>query len=68
MFSVCVCVLVAKSCLTLCDPVDYSLPGFSVRGILQARILALVIPFSRGSSQLGDQTQVFCIAGRFFTI
>ena len=38
-------------CLTLCDPMDGSLPGFSVLGILQARILEWVaIPFSRGSS------------------
>ena len=29
---------VAQSCPTLCDPVDYSLPGFSIHGILQARI------------------------------
>ena len=36
--SVCVCVLVAQSCLTLCDPMDDSLPGSSVHGILQARI------------------------------
>ena len=35
----CVCVLVAQSCLILCDPVDCSLPGSSVHGILQARIL-----------------------------
>ena len=42
-------VLVAQSCLTLCDAIDYSLPGFSVHGILQARILEQVtIPFSRG--------------------
>ena len=33
------CVLVAQSCLTLCDPTDYSLPGSSVHGILQARVL-----------------------------
>ena len=32
-------VIVPQSCLTLCDPMDYSLPGFSVHGILQARIL-----------------------------
>ena len=39
-----------KSCLTLCDPMDCSLPGFSVHGISQARILEWVaIPFSRGS-------------------
>ena len=47
-----VCVLVAQSCLTLCNPIGYSLPGSSIRGILQARILAqVVIPFSGGSSQ-----------------
>ena len=44
-------VLVAHSCLILCDPVDCSLPCSSVRGILKARILEWVaIPFSRGSS------------------
>ena len=42
-------VLVAQSCPTLWDPMDYSPPGSSVRGILQARILEWVaIPFSRG--------------------
>ena len=52
---------------TLHDPVDYSLPGSSVHGILQARILEWVaVPFSRGSSKLKDQTQVSCIAGGFF--
>ena len=35
----CCVVLVAKSCPTLCDPMDYSLPGSSVHGTLQARIL-----------------------------
>ena len=46
----------------------YSLPGFSVYGLLQARILEWVaFPFSRGSSQPRDQTQVCCIAGEFFT-
>ena len=41
-----VCVLVAQSCPTLCDPMDCSLPGFSVHGILQARKLEWVaIPF-----------------------
>ena len=54
---------VAQSCPTLCDPVDYT-----VHGILQARILEWVpFPFSRGSSQPRDQTQVSCIAGGFFT-
>ena len=56
-------VKVAQSCPTLCDPMDYS-----VHGILQARILEWVpFPFSRGSSQPRDRTQVSCIAGRFFT-
>ena len=46
-----VCVLVHQSCPTLCNPVHCSLPGSSVRGILQARILGwLAISFSRGSS------------------
>ena len=59
---------VSQSCPTLCDPMDCSLPGFSVRGILQARILEWVtISFSRGSSQPRDQTRVSCTAGRFFT-
>ena len=40
-----------QSCLTLCDPMDYSLPGSSVHGILQARVLEWVaVPVSRGSS------------------
>ena len=40
-----------QSCPTLCDPMDWSLPGSSVHGILQARILLWVaISFSRGSS------------------
>ena len=54
---------VAQSCLTLCDPMDYT-----VHGILQARILEWVaVPFSRGSSQLRDWTQLSWIAGRFLT-
>ena len=45
----CVCVLVAQSCLTLCNPMGCSLPHSSLHGILQARILEWVaIPFSRG--------------------
>ena len=60
--------LAAQLCLTLHDPMDYSQPGSSVHGILQARILeCAAIPFSRGSSWLRDWTQVSCIAGRFFT-
>ena len=62
-------VKVAQSCLTLCDAMDCSLPGSSVHGILQARILEWVaMPFSRGSSGSRDQTRVSCTAGKFFTI
>ena len=51
-----------------CDPMDCSLPGSSVPGIFQARILEWVaISFSRGSSPPRDQTWVSCIAGGFFT-
>ena len=58
-------VLVVHSCLTLCDSMDCSLPGSSVHGTLQVRILEWVaIRFSRGSSQPCDRTQVSCIAGR----
>ena len=47
---------------------DCSLPGSTVHGISQARVLEWVaIPFSRGSSWLRDPTQVSCMAGRFFT-
>ena len=60
---------VAQLCPTLCDPIDCSLPGFSLHGILQARVLEWVpISFSRGSSQPRDQTQVSGTAGRLFTI
>ena len=62
-------VSVAKSCPTLCDCMDCSLPGSSVHGISQARLLEWVaIYFSRGSSQPRDRTWVSCVAGRFFTI
>ena len=50
---------VAQPCLTPCDLLDYT-----VHGILQARLLEWVaVPFSRGSSQPRDRTQVSCIAG-----
>ena len=59
----------AQLCPTLCDSVDYSPPGSSVHGILQARILEWVaISFSKGSSQPRDQTQVSRIAGRCFNL
>ena len=61
-------VLVAQSCLTLCDPMDCNVPGSSVHGIFQTRILEWVaIFFSRGSSWPRDWTQVSCIAGRLLT-
>ena len=54
-------------CLTPSDPMDCRLPGYSVHGILQARILEWVtISFSRGSSRPRDQTRVSCIGGRCF--
>ena len=60
---------VAQSCPTLCDPVDYSPPGSSVHGILQARVLEWVaISFSRASSWPRDRTQVSRIAGRRFNL
>ena len=60
---------VAQLCPTLCDPMDCSLPGSSVHGILQARILEWVaISFSRGSSQHRDQTRVSRVAGRRFNL
>ena len=56
-------VKVAQSCLTLCNPMDYT-----VHGILQARILEWVtFLFSRGSFQPRNRTQVSHIAGRFLT-
>ena len=52
-----------QSCSTLCDPMDCSLPGSSVHGILQARMLKWVfIPFSRGSSRPKDGTHVSYIS------
>ena len=60
---------VAQSCLILCDPMDYSLPGFTVHGILQARIPEYVaISFSRGSSWPRDWTRASHTTGRLFTI
>ena len=60
----------AHSCLTLCNPMDYSLSGFSVHGIFQARILEWVaISSSRGSSESRDSASLAspALAGRFFT-
>ena len=77
-----------QSCLSFCDPMGYNLPGSSVHGLLQARILewspwaspgkntgvesmgfsrqeywsGVVIPSSRGSLRLRDQTHISCIS------
>ena len=52
----------------LCDPMDCSLPGSSVHGIFQARVLEWVaISLSRGSSWPRDRTRVSRIVGRCFT-
>ena len=62
--------LVTQSCPTLCNPVDGSPPGSSVRGVSQTRVLEwIVISFSRESSQPRDWTcvsSVSCIATGFF--
>ena len=54
-----ICAKSLQLCLTLCDSVDHSPPGSSIHGIIQTRILEWVaMPFSRGSSQPRDRTQV----------
>ena len=61
--------LVAQICPTFWDPMDFSPSDVLVHGIIQARILDWVsITFYRGSSWRSYQTQVSCIAGRFFII
>ena len=63
------CCLFTTLCPTLCDPADYSPPGSSVHGILQARLLGWVaISSSRGFSWPRDQTHISCIAGRRFNL
>ena len=62
------CMLSRQSCPTPCDPMDCTLPGSSVRGILQARILEWdAISYARGSFQPRTRTWVSCIASRFLT-
>ena len=67
-----ICFIGGVSCSVVSNsatPMDWSPPGSSVPGILQARMLEWVaIPFSRESSWPTGRTQVSCIAGRFFTI
>ena len=60
---------VAQSCPTLCDPMDCSLPGSSVHGIFQARVLEWVaISFSRGSSPPRDRTRNSHTVGRLYRL
>ena len=60
---------VTQSCLTLCDPMDYSPPGSSVLGIFQAIVLEwIAISFSRGSSRPRDRTWVSHVIDRRFTV
>ena len=62
------CVKLLQSCLTRCKPMDCSLPGSSVCGILQTRILEWVAMLpSRESSPPMDRTRGSCTADRFFT-
>ena len=78
----CMKLKVAQWCLTLCNPMDNSLPGSSVHGILQEFYWSgqpfpspgdlpnpglVAIPFSRGQFQHRDRNQVFCIIGGYFT-
>ena len=58
----------AQFCPALCDPMDCSLPGQSLCGISQARILEWsTISYYRGSSQPSNQTTSPALAGKFFT-
>ena len=60
---------VTQSCLTLCDPMNCSLPGSSVHGVFQARGLEWgAISFSRRSFWPRDQTRVSRIVGRCFAV
>ena len=61
--------LVTQSCLTLCDPMDCSPPGYSVHGDSPSKNTGVdYISYSKGSSQCRNQTQIFCIADGFFTV
>ena len=63
------CAQSLQLCLTLCDLMNCNLPGFSVHGILQARMLEWVaMPSSTGSCQSRDQTQVSHFAGGVFPV
>ena len=61
--NMCMCGKSLQSCLTLCDPVDCSLQGFSVHGIFQARILEYVaMLYSTRSSHPRDRTHISCLS------
>ena len=61
-------VKVAQSCLTLCDPMDFSLPSFSVHGISQIRILEWVATsFPRDLPDAGTEPASPALIGEFFT-
>ena len=63
VYSSCACVSCTQSYMTVCNPMDCSLPGSSVHGILQARTLErVVISSSRGSSPSRDQTHISCVS------
>ena len=69
MYVCAVLYLVTQSCSTLCEPVDFRTPSSSVHGILQARMFEWVaMPSSRRIFPTRAHTQVFHIAGGFFTI
>ena len=63
----CVCVLVAQSCLTLCDPTDCSLPGFSIHGILQEYWSGLPFPSPEDLPDPGMESVSPALADRFLT-
>ena len=67
----CFCNVVTRSCLTLCDHMNWSPPGYFVHGIFQVWVVEwITISSSVGSSRLRDLTQAFCVSctvGKFFT-
>ena len=58
--------LLLQSCLTLCNPMDHSLPGSFIHGVFQARILEWVAVFLL-QGIFPTQGCAYCIAGVFFT-
>ena len=69
LHSVCVCVLVAQLCLTLCEPMDCRPPVSFVHGILQARILQwIAMPSSKGSSWFRKEKYHYSISKNIYEI